>query len=69
MDPTQRPASSLKAKVFRGVIHSFLTIGAMALSGYLGKNPQYGAFAPLILGPLGGFLRDRFPQYANAVPF
>jgi hypothetical protein len=68
-DTATRPASSVKAKFLRGVVHSLLTIGGMTLAGWANTNPAYGALVPVILGPLGGWLRNKYPNYAAAVPF
>jgi hypothetical protein len=65
-----RPASTVKAKIVRGLVQSFLTVGAMALAGWAQKSPAYGAAVPLVLNPLGGWLRDKLPAaYRSAVPF
>lgn len=66
---TPRPASTPKKKFMRGLVQGLFTVGGMMLTQYLNTKPEYAAAIPVVLGPLGGWLRDRFPDSANAIPF
>jgi len=68
-DQSPRAASSVKAKVFRGIIQAFATIGGMTLTGWLQANPAWAAAVPAVLGPLGGWLRNKYPDRTYLIPF
>ena len=68
-NPNPRPASPPRKKFWRALVTGLLTVGGMAATNYLQLKPELAAAVPVILGPLGGWLRDKFPDSANAIPF